>query len=180
MKISRRTLLKLGLGGGVIVAAGGVGLSLMGTRIRKPRTALKVLDEAEFSVLAAFADRVSPGQGGWPSAWELRVPEKVDASLATVHPGDANDFKQALALLENAAAGLLDGRATPFSASSSAVQDETMRSWRGSEMDVKRTAFTALHKACSAAYWSSPEIYARVGYGGPPAFPWITKKGAPA
>ena len=160
-----------------MVAAGGIGLSLLGTQLRKPRAALLTFNEQEFSVLAAFADRVSPGENGWPSAWDLRVPEKVDATLATVHPGDAEEFKQALALLENAAAGLLDGRATPFSASSAAVQDDTMLSWRTSDIDVKRTAFTALHKACSAAYWSSPEIYPRLGYEGPPPFPWIKKKG---
>lgn len=169
MKLTRRAVLKFGLGGAVLLAVGGVGLALRGTVLRQPRTALRVLDEREFSILAAVADRIAPGQDGFPSAWSLQVPEKVDALLFTMHPGAGEEMKAALGLLENAAAGLLlEGRTRTFTGSSAEQQDAILASWRDGSIMVKRTAFKALNGLCAATYWSSPEIYEHVGYPGPP------------
>lgn len=171
MALSRRTILRYGLGGALLLSAGGVGLSLQPTRLRQPAGPLQVLDERTFSVLAAVADRITPGGGGLPPARELQVAEKVDALLARLHPADAGEMRQALLLLENALAGLvLDGRARPFTRLEPEEQDEVLRSWQHSRLHLRRTAWAAIHGLCAAAYYASPAIHPLLGYPGPPDY----------
>ncbi len=169
--MSRRTLFKVGLGGTALLAVGGLGLSLQASRLREPRSPLRVLSPLEFSILAALADRLAPRVAPVPSAWEVQVAEKVDLHLSTLHPGDAADFCKALALLESPLAGaLLDGRLRPFTACSAEAQDATLHGWRTSSLGVRRQAFRAMSGLCHAAYFGSPETYAAVGYPGPPDY----------
>lgn len=172
VRITRRSVLRFGLGGAALLAVGGVGLGLRSTVTRAPRRPLKTLDERQFSVLAAVADRVMPGDGDeLPSAWALEVPEKVDGVLATVHPADAAEMGQLLLLLESALAGfVLDGRPRTFTASSPEQQDAALGDWRASRIGVRRTGFRALQKTILAAYYGSPETWEAVGYPGPPDF----------
>ena len=113
--MQRRTLLKWGIGGGVLLALGGVGLALRPTVRRQAARPLRVLDAREFSILWSVAERMCPGGGGFPAAHEVQVAEKVDDFLAISHPGVQADVKKVLALLESALAGsVLDGRTRPF------------------------------------------------------------------
>lgn len=168
MRLTRRQVIRFGIGGAALLALGGVGLSLQRTVSRTPRAALQSLSEREFSILAAVADRIAPGGGAFPSAWDARVPEKLDALFATMHPGAVDELKQALALLENAAAGLLlDGRTSTFTGSSPSQQDEILEGWRTSALQVRRTGFKALNGLVGATYWSSSDVFSAVGYPGP-------------
>ncbi|TNE86704.1 MAG: hypothetical protein EP330_21140 [Deltaproteobacteria bacterium] len=165
MAPSRRTFLKYGLAGTALLAAGGVGLGLRPTTYREPRTPLKALTPRQFSVLAAVADRISPAHGDLPSAWEVEVPEKVDALLARKAPADAEEFGLVLDLLENALVGLvLDQRFTTFTGSSPEVQDAVLRGMRTSSLATRRTMFTALRGLCSASYWSDLRVSQHLGY----------------
>ncbi|WP_373047834.1 gluconate 2-dehydrogenase subunit 3 family protein [Vulgatibacter sp.] len=171
MPISRRTILRYGLGGALLLAAGGTGLALQGSALRAPGRQLQVLDPRTYSILAAVADRIVPAGNGFPAATALAVPEKIDALLASGDPGVADEVKQVLLLLENALAGLVfDGRTRPFTKLSPPEQDEALRSWQHSGLSIRRTAFAALHGLCAAAYYASPEIHTLVGYPGPPDF----------
>ena len=169
MKWSRRTLIKTGLGGGLLLALGGVGLSVQSTRLRTPKTPLKALDATGFSILAAVADRIVPNGDAYPSAADIDVAGKIDLLLSTMHPGVTVELQQALKLIENPTVGLLlDGRPSPFTASSPEAQDATLRSWQGSHIPVRRTAYRALQKLCTSVYWSDEKTYALCGYPGPP------------
>jgi len=171
MALTRRNLVKVGLGGALLLAVDGVGVGLQRRAQRTPASPLRVLDPRAFSVLAAVADRVAPARAGFPAASELHVAEKVDALLATMHPADGEDLRQALLLLENAFAGLvLDGRPTPFTRLDPAAQDRVLRAWQTSRLHLRRTAFEAMRGLCAAAYYASPEIHRLVGYPGPPDF----------
>lgn len=163
-------MLKVGLGGAAVVAVGGgAALFLRDTVSRTPRRPLRALTAAQFSVLAAVADRIAPASGAFPSAWEVSVPEKIDELLSRVHPGLVEEVGQGLMLLESAAAGmLLDGRTSTFTGSTPAEQDEILESWRASDIEVRRKVFKALNGLCNAAYYGSPEVYPAVGYPGPP------------
>lgn len=171
MALSRRTVIRYGLGGAVVLAAGGVGLSLQRTVARSPARPLRALDETSFSVLAAVADRISPARGDFRSASDLLVAEKVDDLLATVDPAVVEEVTQVLHLLENGLAGLVfDGRPRAFSALDPSEQDRALAAWKGSRWSLRRTAYRALHGLCAAAYYASPEAYPAVGYPGPPDF----------
>jgi len=155
----------------VILAAGGVGLSLQSSVLREPRGPLQVLSDLEFSVLSAVADRIAPGTDGAPTASALGVPELIDNVLAKMHPGDIADMKKMLLAIESVPMGLLfDLRPRPFTAASPEAQDATLEGWRDSWITVRRSGYKALHKVCTSAYWGKPETFALSGYPGPPNF----------
>jgi hypothetical protein len=154
-----------------MLALGGVGLALRPSSLRTPSRPLKALTPVTFSVFAAFADRVTPGGAGWPSAADMQVAEKIDDLLATCEPGMVAEVQQAASLLENALTGLLlDGRFTTFTACTAQQQDEIIESWRTSSLHVRRTVYKALRGLCASAYFASPQTWTKVGYGGPPRF----------
>ncbi|AKU93258.1 gluconate 2-dehydrogenase subunit 3 family protein [Vulgatibacter incomptus] len=171
MPITRRAVLKYGLGGALALSAGGVGLSFQRTASRTPSRPLRALDPRSFAILAAVAERISPAGDGFPAASELEVAEAIDGLLATSHPAVLDEVKQLLALVENGLAGmLLDGRPQPFTSLSPDDQDRALLAWRRSSLGLRRTAYKALHGLCAAAYYASPRIYPQVGYPGPPSF----------
>jgi hypothetical protein len=177
MAISRRTVLKYGLGGAVVLALGGIGLAVRDTVKRQPKGKLQVLTEREFSILWAVAETLLPGApqtgetAAFPPASDVQVAEKVDAFLARSHPGMQTEVRQVLGLLENALAGsLFDGRFQSFTASDALGQAKALDAWRHSKLQVRRTAYRALHGLCAASYYASPEVYPSVGYPGPPSY----------
>jgi hypothetical protein len=170
VRVSRRALL---VGGSALaVAAGGLGLvALQPSVLREPRAPLTVLDAVAFSTLAAAAERICPAAANLPSAWELQVPEAVDAYLATRDEATAAEVVQLLHLLESGLAGLaLDGRPRAFTACSAATQDTVLAAWRDSRLGPRKTGYKALLALVSSAYWAHPETWPHVGYPGPPRF----------
>ena len=171
---SRRGLFKKGLlGGALLVLGGGAGLALRRTRLgAPPRGKLALFSPEEHAIFAAVADRVVPGDGAptiWPRAGALDCAGKADALLARVHPEVGAEFRQLLRLFENGLPGfLLTGSVAPFTALPPAAQDARLRAWRDSRLALLRTGYLALVRLATATYYSSPEVYALVGYAGPP------------
>ncbi|MEZ4319515.1 MAG: gluconate 2-dehydrogenase subunit 3 family protein [Myxococcota bacterium] len=148
-----------------MVALGGVGLALQSSVHREPRQPLRALTPAGFSVLAAIADRICPGTGELPTAWELEVPEGVDAYLATRDPGVAEELELGLMLVENGLPSLLlDGRARPFTARSPADQDATLAGMAASRIELRRKLYKAFLALVTTTYWGHPDAYRFAGY----------------
>jgi hypothetical protein len=170
----RRRLLKRGLFGGALLLAGGaLPLALRSTLVRrKPARPLRLLSEAEHAVFAAVAARIVPGDGAgpaWPTADALDCAGKVDALMAASHPAVAAEFRQLLHLFENGLVGLaVGGSPTPFTRGSPEAQDARLEAWRRSRLALLRSGYQALKRLSQATYYSSPEIYALLGYPGPP------------
>src|SRR5690606_41363278 len=115
MAITRRTLLRYGLGGGLLLLAGGAGLSLQPSRRRAPRAPLRALDERSFSVLAAVVDRMLPPLPGYPSAAELGSANRLGAFLPRGDPSLGPGFAQDPTLRDYGPAGIPStGRARRF------------------------------------------------------------------
>lgn len=168
---SRRRLLQLGIGGSALLAVGGVGLSLRAPVAVPVSGLLQVFSEREHSICAAIADTMCPGGPGLPSASELGVPSKLDALLATVHPGVGKEIRQVLHLMENPVASLVfDRRLTPFSHLDAAARAVALERWRSSGLAVRRQAYKGLHGLINAAYWGDQQAYAHTGYPGPPDY----------
>jgi hypothetical protein len=170
----RRRLLKRGLLGGALLLVGGaVPLALRSTLVRKPPARrLKLLTEDEHAIFAAIAARIAPGDGAgpaWPTAEALDCAGKVDALMATVHPSVGAELRQLLHLFESALFGLaIAGSPTPFSRCTPAQQDARLDAWRRSRLSLLRSGYQALKRLAQATYYSSPEVYALMGYAGPP------------
>lgn len=185
----RRTLLTVVL----LSAAGAVPVALRSTRLaRPPRRPLRFFSLEEYAVFAAVADRVladAPGDpnlpGGplaalpaaadprplprGPSPSAVDVAGKADAFLEPLDAGSAKELKQLLALFENALFSLATlGPPTPFTQQTPAQQDRHLAAWAGSRLAVRRTGYQALKRLACAMYYASPEVYASVGYPGPP------------
>lgn len=171
MGMTRRKFLQVSAAGAAVLALGGAGLALQATVMRTPRAPLRSLSDRGYSVLASLADRVCPPGGAFPSASDVGVAEKVDALLATMHPGTVAEVEQALLLFENGLAhALFDGTWRTFTASPAEVQDAILASWQTSRLSLRRQVYKALRGLVAASYFGSPEVYAAVGYPGPPDF----------
>lgn len=171
---SRRGLLKKGLFGGAVLLVGGSIPILLRQGDHKPAPArgLKLLSAGEYSVFAAAAARLCPNTPGWPSADALDCAGKVDALVARLHPRAGQEFRQLLHVFENAMTGLVGiGRPRTFTRSTPAEQDARLQAWRHSRVAVFRSGYQAMKRLAHATYYSSPEVYARLGYPGPPTVP---------
>jgi hypothetical protein len=175
--LGRRRLLRRGLLGGALLFVGGaLPLSLRRTLVRRgPAHPLRLLSTEEHAIFAAVAARFAPGDGAgaaWPTADALDCAGKVDALLATTLPGVGAEFRQLLRLFESALFGLaFAGSPTPFTRCGAAAQDARLEAWRRSRLALLRSGYQALKRLSHAAYYSSPEVYALVGYAGPPEIP---------
>jgi Gluconate 2-dehydrogenase subunit 3 len=173
----RRRLLKRGLvGGALLVLCGLAPLALRSTLVRsKPRRALRLLSEDEHAILTAVAARFAPGDGAgptWPTSDALDCAGKIDALLATTHPEVGAEFRRLLRLFESAVFGLaFTGTPTPFTRLDAAAQDARLEAWRRSRLALLRSGYQAMKRLSHAVYYSSPEVYALVGYPGPPEVP---------
>ncbi|MDB4965978.1 MAG: hypothetical protein JWN44_1667 [Myxococcales bacterium] len=165
--MNRRTFIRRGLWGGLLLAVGSsIGLASWPTdRSRKPRRGLRAIDERHFAILAAVAARMV----GAPKADPIEIAHRIDAQLALGAPEARADFGKLLLLLENALAGLvLDGRARPFTHLSPAAQDDVLAHWQRSSLLIRRSGYGVLRKLTQAAHYAAPEAWADVGYPGPP------------
>jgi len=163
--MKRRRFLKLGILGGVVLGAAGLGL-WPSRKEHAPKRALKVLDERRFAVMAAVAARTVRTKAADP----VEIAHRVDDYLALQTEQVQGDIKSLLLLFENALAGLLfDGRVKPFTRLSPEAQDGVLLAWRDSKITVRRAGYHALRKLTMSAYWAMPEHWAEAGYNGPPA-----------
>ncbi len=163
--MKRRRFLKVGLAGGALLAASGVGLSLWPSLVRHhPRRRTFVLDAAGFNVLAHAAARIVPADGD-----PAEIAHRVDETLALGPPEAQDDFRKLLSLLESGLAGLLlDARPRPFTRLPPAQQDAALLAFRDSRLAVRRSGYHALRKLCLGGYYAADSTWAAIGYPGPP------------
>lgn len=171
-RLSRRTLLKSGLIGTLLVGVGSVGLALQPTRTQSSTPRLKVLDADEYAVLVAVAETACPALGaGAPGATALGVAAQLDELLAGSDPESQKGTKLALRIFENALSGALSGeRLVPFTKLDPEARARVLAAWRDSGVGFKRTVYKGLTGAVFAVYWGDPRTWARIGYAGPPDF----------
>jgi hypothetical protein len=177
--MDRRRFLKRGvLGGGLLLLAGTLPFAFRTTAAgRRPRRALRLLSLEEHAVVAAIAARIVPGDGAgpaWPSAEAVDCAGKIDALMATVHPEVGDEFRRLVRLAESSFFGMvISGSPRPFSRATPAEQDARLEAWRRSRLALLRTGYQALKRLVQATYYSSPEVYPRIGYPGPPEVPAV-------
>jgi hypothetical protein len=167
---SRRSLLKRGVLGGALLAAGGAGFLALrtGKRVPPPPDGLRVFSEHEFAVLDALAHRLVAPLPGWPTVEEVGVARAVDRIAERVEPSVQAELKQLLGLFDNALAGFVfGGRTEPFTALDAAAQDRVLVEWRDSRVALRRTGYNALRTLVLAGYYQSPLTWKPIGYPGP-------------
>ncbi len=159
--MNRRSFLKRGIFGGVLLAvAGGTGLALRATKTRAFTS--KILSATEAAVLAAVAEVVVPKADG------KVIVERIDTSISYLAPESQSDFKLLLGLVESALAGFLfDARTAPFTTLTAEDRIAVLGRWRDSRLAIRRSGYQALRKSCLAAFYGDPATWAEAGYAGP-------------
>ena len=166
--LTRRSLVKRGLLGGALLAAGGAGFLAFrsGASVPVPTDGLLVFTPAQFAVLDAVARRMVRPRTGWPTVDQVGVARAADRIAARVEPSAQKELQQLLGLFDNGLAGFLfGGRIRPFTRLDGAGQDAVLAEWRDSRIAVRRTGFAALRTLVLAGYYQSPAVWPAVGYG---------------
>ena len=163
--MNRRTLLKRGLLGGVVLLLGGGTLALLPAKIiGAPTEPLLALDAKAFNVLVAVAARIVTAKGSDPIA----IAQGVDKVLSSAVLETRADINKLLGLFENALPGfLLDARLTPFTRLDPDGQDRVLEAWRNSRLTVRRTGYQALRKLCLATWYANEASWGPIGYSPP-------------
>lgn len=170
---SRRSFLKRGVWGGLLLGLSGTGfLALRGSKLwPAPAQPLQYLDLTEYSVLHAIAARLLPCVAPAPTTLEVDVGLEIDRALDRLDASAVSEIKNLLRLFENGLAGFLFGRRTkPFTQLAPEDQDAVLREWQDSRLVLRRTGFTALRTLVMGVYFATPATWKGTGYPGPPAF----------
>lgn len=165
MASNRRSFLKKGLFGGLVLALGAGGLALYPSgHVASPTAALLALDPASFQVLVAVAERMVVARSVDPVA----IAHAVDVALTRTPPEAQADMNKLLALLENALPGLLlDARFQPFTRLSAEGRDRVLEKWRTSRFALRRTGYQALRKLCLASHYAEETSWGPIAYAPP-------------
>jgi hypothetical protein len=165
--MQRRTLLKLGLGATVILAAAGGGLALLNPALSRGH-----LSEGGRAVMHAVARAVL--DGALPSALDERERaieahlQRLEAAIAAFPPAVQAELSQLLTLLATSPGRVaLAGLSSPWPQASVAQVQEAMQGMRLSSLALKQQAYHALRDLTNAAYFSDPSAWQRMGYPGP-------------
>lgn len=165
--MNRRSFLRAGLFASAMLAVG----NLPHTAAARGERPTRVLDDSERELLAAIAERmVDTGEPSAPALRDTKALDAMEQALASLEPALLDQLRWALWLLDVWPA-LFDLRFTRFRTLSAQEQDASLEGWRSSSWPARRRVFYALRNLAMLGYWSQPETWRLIGYGGP----WLDK-----
>lgn len=168
--MQRRSLLGLGLAGGLVLAAAGGGAAWL---LRTPAWHRGQLSPDARVLLTAVAmsvlDGSLPEQGHAQREPALRAHlDRFTGTLAALSPSTQAEVDQLLTLLHTAPGRrLLAGLAHPWQEAPRQAVDAALQAMRVSGSMIRRQAYHALRDLTQAAYFSDPGTWAALGYPGP-------------
>ncbi len=173
-KVSRRRFVRLGVGGALLLGAGGIlayqtsGYELTSTEV----AALYALSPKELIVVRAVAARMlradepEEGEAAYPAPEELDVAGAIDIFVARLDDANRRDLKRLIHLVEHGLP-LAAGFTTRFTRLDGSRQDRVLEAMETSSIGLLRGAFSALKSLCAMAFFSSPLTWEPIGYDGP-------------
>jgi hypothetical protein len=164
--MQRRTLLKLGLFSGAMLALAGGGAALL----YEPGWRFGRLTEAGRGVLGPVARAVLDGSlpaDAMQAALAAHL-DRVDAAVNAMPPATQRELSDLLAVLALVPGRVaLAGLTTDWHRASVAQIQSALQSMRTSRISLCRQAYQALRDLTHAAYFSSNASWAQLGYPGP-------------
>lgn len=165
--MQRRTLLKLGFGGAVVLAAAGGGLALLKPGLEGTR--LGADGRAIFGAVArAVLDGMLPTTDAARQAAVQAHLGRLDDTIGMLAPATRAELSQLVALL-----GSLPGRKwlagldADWTDASPAQVQAALQSMRTSTTSLRQQAYHALRDLTNAAYFADPATWSAIGYPGP-------------
>ncbi len=160
---SRRTVLKLGVVGGVLLAVGGAASWFVG------RNAADQRREVLAAMIPAFLDGALPVEAGQRSAAIGRTLTDVEQAIAGLSPSTRDDLAKLFALATAAPSRLLlTGLAGPWHEAGTPRIDQVLQGWRVHRLALLQSAYQGLHDLILGAWYAHDGHWRAIGYPGPP------------
>jgi hypothetical protein len=169
---TRRTLLKAGIAGGVVLVSVRWLVTSNSPR-ESPAARGSTLDSSAQAIVAAIVPVLL--EGALPDAAagieaRAEVVAGVDRAVAGLPPGSRKELEQLFALLSFAPTRcLIAGIWSPWPYVSRDSVGAFLDSWRDSRFALLRSGYGALHQLILAAWYGSTRAWPAIGYGGPPS-----------
>lgn len=159
--LSRRRLLKTGLGGALLLAAGAV-LPTGCARYSATERSLRFLTRKEYAIVTQAAVRIL----GLSDDLRDSLGGFIDGLLADLPPTSQGQARLMLRVVEHGT-HLFDLKARRFTRLSPLEQDAYLRGWMESTLGARRVIFRALKTLAALGYYAQTTSFASVGYDGP-------------
>lgn len=159
--LSRRQLLRSGLGGALLLAFGGL-LPSSCARYSPTGRALKFLTRKEFAVVTQAAIRIL----GLPDETQDDIGGFIDDLLFDLPPTSQGQARLMLRVVEHGT-HLFDLKRKRFTRLSRADQDAYLRGWMESSLGARRIVFRALKTLAALGYYGLAASWEAIGYDGP-------------
>jgi len=171
--MQRRTLLGLGVAGGLTLAVLGGGAAWM---LRTPAWHRGALSpegrEICLAVARAVLDGSLPADNGRRGEALDAFLVRLSAAIANLPPTTQAQLDELLSLLATAPGRhLLAGLPQAWAAASTQAVQAALQSMRSSSLVLRRQAYHALRDLTQGAYFADPSTWAAMGYPGPMSIP---------
>jgi len=165
--MQRRSLIRLGVASGVVLALGGGAFALLQPGVQQGR-----LTTAGAQVLRATAIAVLDGSLPLEAAARARaldgLAERTNLLVVGLPPHAQTELSQLLALLASGAGRRwFAGLGPDWPQASVPELRAALEQLRRSSLALKRQAYQALHDITAGAYFSEPSTWSHLGYPGP-------------
>ena len=125
------------------------------------------LDPDDARVLMAIVERMTEtGTRDAPAPSEIGTLSAIEGILSRLDADLVQALRFALRMVEWWPV-VLEGQFQRFSKLSPEAQIQSLEGWRSSGIEIRRAVFAALRNLALLAYWSRPETWPLIGYGGP-------------
>lgn len=165
--MQRRSLLKLGVVSGAVLALAGGAAVWLQPGLEQGRLSASAR-ELFFSLGRAILQGTLPGDGRERSRALAGMVERIDALAANLPPAVQAELSQLLGLLCTTPGRIGLAGLTPASKDASEAQVQAaLEGMRFSRLALRQQAYQALHEIVGGAYLSDESTWAAVGYPGP-------------
>ncbi len=168
--MSRRSLLKLGLGASAVLATAGLTATLSGCSSDAPASGFQVLRASDIPMLSAIMKALV---GPHPAVNAANLDTAIAQLDTTLSWTSLAAQKQLTDLFGLLSMGVTRGPLTGLWGNWENATDEQVRAflerWRDSRLDMLRQGHSALNQLLQMAWYALPVSWEAAGYPGPPA-----------
>lgn len=159
---SRRTLLKTGVAGGVVLAVGGLAATIAGRDAAADRAGVLR------AVIPALLGDALPAAPQARGAAIERCREMVDAAIAGLSAASRRELDQLFSLLAMPPTRVaLAGVTSAWDSAGDAQVSAFLARWREHRVALMQSGYLALHDLVAGAWYSDPASWPAIGYPGP-------------
>lgn len=164
-RFSRRRILQVGVGGALLLGAGGMLSWVTRGYAVPPGTFSLALSIKERVIVRSIVEALCPGGDGLAAGLALGVDQRVDEELWSQPPEFQSDLRAVLHILEHAPplVGSMGRLSSLPALERVVVLDELLR--RGPGVIVQ--GVVAMKQICALFYWGHPGTWSAIGYDGP-------------